>query len=192
MSTFQSFTIRCSRDILSAEHDDIITIKPRWNELAEDMKMMEFVVHHHIAPCASPTGSSDKSKQVLVGSAIRNYVENLIDFLAIDIQPFLQIQFDFPCMPTILVTPKQLPDIHEAIMSAVYEIQDSWPVMIVKHNKKVSTQSLNPYADSYIPESYRTPERAASHSAPPPRVEPRVPRHIFFDEEDGHVTRYFH
>ena len=204
MSTFQSFTIRCSRDIHNAAEDDVITIKPRWNEISEDYKMMEYVVHHRIAPCSAPEGegTSDKSEQILYGSNLQNYVGNLIDFLAVDIQPFKQIQFDFPCMPSIVVVPKQLSSIYHAIMSAVNSIQDHWPTTVVKKVKKACSKHLNVnaepfipassrYAHQHVPEAYCTPQRAATRSPSPPRIQRPVARHIFFDEEDGHITRYF-
>jgi len=209
MSTFQSFTIRCSRDIHNDAEDDVITIKPRWNEISEDYKMMEYVVQHRIAPCSAPEGASDKSEQILYGSNLQNYVGNLMDFLAVDIQPFKQIQFDFPCMPSIVVVPKQLSSIYHAIMSAVNSIQDHWPTTVVKKVKKACSKHLNVnaepfipassryahqhvpessrYAHQHVPEAYCTPQRAATRSPSPPRIQ----RHIFFDEEDGHITRYF-
>jgi hypothetical protein len=196
MSTFQSFTIRCSRDIYNAAEDDVITIKPRWNELTENYKMMEYVVHHRVAPCSAPEGASDKSEQILYGSNLQNYVGNLIEFLAVDIQPFKQIQFDFPCMPSVVVEPKQLPSIHHAIIHAVYGMQEFWPTTTIKKAKKTCSNHLNAHAEPFVPaEAYRTPQRPATRSSAPapapPRIERPVARHIFFDEEDGHVTRYF-
>lgn len=192
MSTFQSFTIRCSRDIHNAAEDDVITMKPRWNEISEDCKMMEYVVQHRIAPCSAPEGASDKSEQIIYGSNLQNYVGNLIEFLAVDIQPFKQIQFDFPCMPSIVVVPKQLPSIYHAIMSAVNSIQVHWPTTVVKKVKKACSKHLNAYAEPFVPaEAYCTPQRPATRSSAPAPAPPRIQRHIFFDEEDGHITRYF-
>ena len=73
---------------------------------------------------------------------------------------------------------------------------------VVKKDKKKVSSRLNVEAEpfipesirsayEYIPEAYRTPQRPVARSVAPPPVERRVPRHIFFDEEDGHVTRYF-
>lgn len=197
MSTFQQFTIRCSRDIHNANEDDVITINPRWNEIDEEIKMMEYVVRHSIAPSSSHDGASSKTKQVLFGSNIQNYIGNLLDLLSVDIQPFKQIQFDFPCMPSILVTPAQIPSIRHVIMSTVYGLHEAWPTFVVKKEKK----KLNAHAKPFIPESFRTDEQTnntsfrtpqrPSRSVAPPRIDRYAPRHIFFDEEDGHVTRYF-
>ena len=195
MPAFQLFTIRFSRAIHNAEEDDVINIKPRWNEISEDCKMLEYVVRHKVASCAG----SEKSEQVVFGSNLQNYIGNLIDILTVDIQPFKQIQFDFPCMPTVVVTPDQLPSIRHAIMSTTYIIQNNWPTVVVK---KAKSRPLNPYAEAFVPESlraaqrrdtasYQTPQRVTSRNASPPKVQRQVPRHIFFDEEDGHVTRYF-
>jgi hypothetical protein len=199
MSAFQQFTIRCSRDIHNIQEDDIITINPRWNEIDEEIKMLEYVVCHHIAPCSSNDGTPTKTKQILFGSNIQNYIGNLIDLLSVDIQPFKQIQFDFPCMPSIIVTPSQLPSIRHVIMSTMYGLHEVWPTGV---NKKTKSRPLNVHAEPFIPESlrtaqghdtevYRTPQRPITRSVAPPRIERPVARHIFFDEEDGHVTRYF-
>lgn len=188
MPAYQLFSIVCSRNINNVEGDDVITIQPRWNEISEDCKMLEYVVRNKVAPCSG----SQNSEQILVGSNFQNYVGNLIDLLTVDIQPFKQIQFDFPCIPSVVVTPEQLPSIRHAILGATTIIQNSWPIVVVK--KKViqtGSQSLNPYADPFIPKTYCTPQRTISRSTAPPPIERNVPRHIFFDEEDGHVTRYF-
>lgn len=192
MANYTHFTIRLCRDLNAAEHDDVITIKPRWNEFVEDSTMMEYSVHHRIASCSAAGDDEDHVEQYLFSSSMYTYVGNLIDLLTVDIQPFKQIQFDFPCMPTVVVSPSQLPNIRHVIMGAVYGIQLDWPIRIVKKAKK----SLNANAEPFIPaEAYRTPQRPATRSSAPapapPRVERPVARHIFFDEEDGRVTRYF-
>ena len=192
MAIFQSFTIRCSRNIHNVDEDDTIRIKARWNTINEDCKFMEFVVRHRVAECS---GEED-TEQIITGSHLTSYIGNLIDLLAVDIQPFKQIQFDFPCMPSIIVTPSQIQEIRHVIMSATYGLQTSWPTMVITKAKKPSTP-LNVFAESFVPkvsrvcQSHDTPQRKYGYSVEPPRIERRAPRHIFFDEEDGRVTRYF-
>ena len=204
MSPFTHFTIRLCRDVNVADHDDVITVKPRWNKLHEECQLLEYVVKHRVAPCSAPDDTSIITEQVLFGSNLSEYIRNLVDLLEADIHPFKQIQFDFPCMPSIVIAPSQISTVHDAIMSTVHGLQETWPTQVVKKIDNKCSRSLNANAEPFFPESFRsdernnhesfrTPQRPTSAAkggvAPPPS---RPARHIFFDEEDGHVTRYFY
>lgn len=187
MSAYTQFTIRCIRDSSKQTEDDVITVNPRWNCISDDCQLQEFVVQFKSAP----SWEDYKSEQVLNGSTLYSYIGNLIDLLAIDTQPFANIQFDFPGMPSILTTPANLSSVRGILMNTTSGVITNWAT-IVSPKKKKEHHSLNPKAEPFVPESYRTPQRPTTRSAAPPCVERKsVPRHIFFDEEDGHVTRYY-
>jgi hypothetical protein len=195
MATYNSLIVRCIRDAKVQAQDDTIHIIPRWNHISSDCQLMEYVVTYR----HSDEWRANTTEQILHGGSLRGYIESLIDLLAVDEQPFEKVQFDFPGMPSILTTPANLSSIRDILIKATNVAQQSWPTEVQK--KKKCNKPLNPDAEAFIPESfrsdernnneaYRTPQRHSRSVAPPP-VERRVPRHIFFDEEDGHVTRYF-
>lgn len=185
MSAYTQFTIRCVRDSRKQSEDDVITVNPRWNCISDDCQLQEFVVQFKSAP----SWEDYKTEHVLNGSTLYSYIGNLIDLLAIDTQPFANIQFDFPGMPSILTTPANLPAVRSILMNTMSGVIYNWATIV--SSKKKEKHTLNARAEPFVPEAYRTPQRPTTRSAAPPRVERRPARHIFFDEEDGHVTRYY-
>jgi hypothetical protein len=103
-------TIRCIRDFDCNSKDDIIRIVK---------KDTTFTVRHTVPENQTIKSESIKSSITLNFVSLYDYMNTLIELLHRDALPFKAIQFDFMCMPAVVLTPKNLKKSKEIILKYV-------------------------------------------------------------------------
>jgi hypothetical protein len=76
--------------------------------------------------CATVSRQPYSHKQVLSTTNLRKYIYGLLNLLAADTQPFVNIQIDMPTVPTVLFKQSTLNANAWSIMNLVDVTLDSW------------------------------------------------------------------
>jgi hypothetical protein len=114
--------IRVIRSLEANDRDDVIKITPKKATDENGDKLFTITYNDQ------DSSFSTKVKKMDEG-AVLQYLSNFLRLLTIDEEPFESVQFTFPTLPTVLVTPKNLTSqTRELVYDTVETMVANWPV----------------------------------------------------------------
>jgi hypothetical protein len=171
-------TITCIRNTSNKCDDDIISIRPMYSSDSE----LAYTVHHTVGICQSPVNQQHKTVTHISSSeGLLVYLDTLLDLLYYDADPFNEIQFDIPSLPSILIKTSMLDIVKDRILSQLRELAssaDAWPLQTVNHRKQYKNE-------------VKVKEEPVHHATPKKNTENvNFRQHLFFDEDNNIVEEY--
>ena len=121
-----NIVLRFSRSESDLSKDDTIVIRPVWTACSHGVELLEYAVVMTIASCATVSRQPHSYKQVLSTTNFRKYLYGILNLLAADTQPFVNIQVDIPSVPSVLFKQSTLNANAWSIMNLVDVTLDSW------------------------------------------------------------------
>ena len=114
--------IRVIRSLDAKDSDDIIKITP--NKATDENGEKLFTVTYN-----EQYSSFNTKVKKMDETAVLQYLSNFLRLLTVDEEPFESVQFTFPTLPTVLVTPKNLTSqTRELVYETVETMVANWPV----------------------------------------------------------------
>lgn len=114
--------IRVIRSMEAKNRDDVIKITPKKATDENGEKLFTITYNDQ------DSSFSTKVKKMDEG-AVLQYLSNFLRLLTVDEEPFESVQFTFPTLPTVLVTPKNLTSqTRELVYDTVETMVANWPV----------------------------------------------------------------
>jgi len=114
--------IRVIRSLEANDRDDVIKITPKKATDENGEKLFTITYNDQ------DSSFSTKVKKMDEG-AVLQYLSNFLRLLTVDEEPFESVQFTFPTLPTVLVTPKNLTSqTRELVYDTVETMVANWPV----------------------------------------------------------------
>jgi hypothetical protein len=114
--------IRVIRSLEANDRDDVIKITPKKATDENGDKLFTITYNDQ------DSSFSTKVKKMDEG-AVLQYLSNFLRLLTVDEEPFESVQFTFPTLPTVLVTPKNLTSqTRELVYDTVETMVANWPV----------------------------------------------------------------
>ena len=114
--------IRVIRSLEANDRDDVIKITPKKATDENGEKLFTITYNDQ------DSSFSTKVKKMDEG-AVLQYLSNFLRLLTVDEEPFESVQFTFPTLPTVLVTPKNLTSqTRELVYETVETMVANWPV----------------------------------------------------------------
>ena len=178
LNTLAHFNITCIRNSSKKCDDDVISIRPKYSSEYD----LEYDVHHVVGYSQSPREYQHKSVTSIANSAaLVSYVETLVDLLYYDADPFPEIQFDIPGLPTILIKVDMLDIVTDRILSHLRHLTstaNAWPMNV----SSVPKQSKNEVKVKEECFYTSTPKKGESTVY---ARDPNFRQHLFFDEDNS-------
>jgi len=169
ISSYSSIVIRFIRNKDDTSQDDMITINPIWNDLCDEISVLEYTILTKFANNPENALSvTYTTKQTVNSQGLRMFLCSMLSMMYHDIDPFLAVQFDMPNSPSIIVSVNSFNCIHSSIMTMLNSLIESWPtiqpvtnsVPSIIHPHAVHTVhavDANPNSLNYIPPNHGEP-----------------------------------
>lgn len=179
MSKVETLTIRFIRKSDSAfqTQDDVLTIKPQWQQTNDEVQTKMYEVKMTYASEAMNTSKQYSTTSMLSGYDVLFYLRSVLNIVKIDADPYKFIQVDLPLMPTVLIELDDLADAMLHLEQMVDVLMRSWPT-IVQQTKAVPTNA----STTGFPVSFTTPTPQSINRIWETPLPP--PSHIIFDTDD--------
>ena len=114
--------IRVIRSLEANDRDDVIKITPKKATDENGEKLFTITYNDQDSSFSTKVKKMDET-------AILQYLSNFLRLLTVDEEPFESVQFTFPTLPTVLVTPKNLTSqTRELVYETVETMVANWPV----------------------------------------------------------------
>lgn len=114
--------IRVIRSLEAKSKDDVIKITP--NKAIDENGEKLFTITYN-----DQDSSVNTKMKKMDEAAVLQYLSNFLRLLTVDEEPFESVQFTFPTLPTVLVTPKNLTSqTRELVYETVETMVANWPV----------------------------------------------------------------
>jgi hypothetical protein len=114
--------IRVIRSMEAKDSDDVIKITPKKATGENGEKLFTITYNDQDSSVNTKMKKMDES-------AVLQYLSNFLRLLVVDEEPFESVQFTFPTLPTVLVTPKNLTSqTRELVYETVETMVANWPV----------------------------------------------------------------
>jgi len=114
--------IRVIRSLEANDRDDIIKITPKSATGENGEKLFTITYNDQDSSFNTKVKKMDED-------AVLQYLSNFLRLLTVDEEPFESVQFTFPTLPTVLVTPKNLTSqTRELVYETVETMVANWPV----------------------------------------------------------------
>ena len=114
--------IRVIRSMEAKNSDDVVKITPKKATGENGEKLFTITYNDQDSSVNTKMKKMDES-------AVLQYLSNFLRLLTIDEEPFESVQFTFPTLPTVLVTPKNLTSqTRELVYETVETMVANWPV----------------------------------------------------------------
>jgi hypothetical protein len=114
--------IRVIRCLEATDSDDVIKITPKAATGENGEKLFTITYNDQDSSVNTKMKKMDES-------AVLQYLSNFLRLLTVDEEPFESVQFTFPTLPTVLVTPKNLTSqTRELVYETVETMVANWPV----------------------------------------------------------------
>ena len=114
--------IRVIRSMEAKDSDDVIKITPK--KATDENGEKLFTVTYN-----DQDSSVNTKMKKMDEAAVMQYLSNFLRLLSVDEEPFESVQFTFPTLPTVLVTPKNLTSqTRELVYETVETMVANWPV----------------------------------------------------------------
>jgi len=113
--------IRVIRSMEATDSDDVIKITPKAATGENGEKLFTITYNDQQSSVNTKMKKMDED-------AVLQYLSNFLRLLSVDEEPFESVQFTFPTLPTVLVTPKNLTSqTRELVYEAVETMVANWP-----------------------------------------------------------------
>ena len=114
--------IRVIRSLEANDRDDVIKITPKKATDENGEKLFTITYNDQDSSFSTKVKKMDEA-------AVLQYLSNFLRLLTVDEEPFESVQFTFPTLPTVLVTPKNLTSqTRELVYETVETMVANWPV----------------------------------------------------------------
>jgi hypothetical protein len=114
--------IRVIRSMEATDSDDVIKITPKKGTDENGEKLFTITYNDQDSSVNTKMKKMDES-------AVLQYLSNFLRLLTVDEEPFESVQFTFPTLPTVLVTPKNLTSqTRDLVYDTVETMVANWPV----------------------------------------------------------------
>lgn len=114
--------IRVIRSLEANNRDDVIKITPKKATDENGEKLFTITYNDQDSSFSTKVKKMDEA-------AVMQYLSNFLRLLTVDEEPFESVQFTFPTLPTVLVTPKNLTSqTRELVYETVETMVANWPV----------------------------------------------------------------
>lgn len=114
--------IRVIRSLEANDRDDVIKITPKKATDENGEKLFTITYNDQDSSFNTKVKKMDEA-------AVMQYLSNFLRLLTVDEEPFESVQFTFPTLPTVLVTPKNLTSqTRELVYETVETMVANWPV----------------------------------------------------------------
>jgi hypothetical protein len=114
--------IRVIRSLEANHRDDVIKITPKKATDENGEKLFTITYNDQDSSFSTKVKKMDEA-------AVLQYLSNFLRLLTVDEEPFESVQFTFPTLPTVLVTPKNLTSqTRELVYETVETMVANWPV----------------------------------------------------------------
>jgi hypothetical protein len=114
--------IRVIRSMEAKDSDDVIKITPKKATGENGEKLFTITYNDQDSSVNTKMKKMDEA-------AVMQYLSNFLRLLSVDEEPFESVQFTFPTLPTVLVTPKNLTSqTRELVYETVETMVANWPV----------------------------------------------------------------
>lgn len=114
--------IRVIRSMEANDRDDVIKITPKSATGENGEKLFTITYNDQDSSFSTKVKKMDED-------AVLQYLSNFLRLLTVDEEPFESVQFTFPTLPTVLVTPKNLTSqTRELVYETVETMVANWPV----------------------------------------------------------------
>lgn len=174
MANFESLTVRFVRKTskVNKDTDDILTITPCWNTTDAEVQVKEYNVKMLYAGESMQQHNPRTSITTMQGYDIVPYVRSVLRLIQNDFEPFVNVQFDIPMMPSVIYDTDDLDDSMEDIVQMLEIVLRCWPKMLA-------------------PATPKKPITGVTEAPPPVRriweMPLPMPKHLIFDS-DGEET----
>jgi hypothetical protein len=158
-----SIIIRFIRNKNDTTQDDMTTISPIWNDLSDEISILEYTIVTKFAKNPeNALSSSYSTKQTVNSQSLRMFLCSMLTMMYHDIDPFVAVQFDMPNSPSIIVSVNSLNCIHSSIMNMLNSLIESWPTIQHVTNSvpciiHPDVVHANPNTVNYIPPNHGEP-----------------------------------
>jgi hypothetical protein len=114
------------------ENDDRITINPVWNDVSDEVSILEYKVTINYASVKSESNQPQKWTQTVSKATLSKYVNSLLTLFMHDSDPFNYVQLDAPNYPSVLLTVDTLrySEVRYAIDDMLDVVTSSWPTKV--------------------------------------------------------------
>lgn len=113
--------IRVIRSMEATNSDDVIKITPKKATGENGEKLFTITYNDQDSSVNTKMKKMDED-------AVMQYLSNFLRLLSVDEEPFESVQFTFPTLPTVLVTPKNLTSqTRELVYETVETMVANWP-----------------------------------------------------------------
>ena len=130
------------------------------------------------------------NKTILDSAGVLQWARRAIDMLEQDVEPFYQLQVDFPLLPTVIFYVSQIADNYHGILDALEFSLDNWPSLpevktpapAYDEDEDMSEESES---ESEEDENESLPPLIPVNSVSRPQTRSQtqsVSRHLFYDE----------
>ena len=114
--------IRVIRSLEANDRDDVIKITPKKGTDENGEKLFTITYNDQDSSFSTKVKKMDEA-------AVLQYLSNFLRLLTVDEEPFESVQFTFPTLPTVLVTPKNLTSqTRDLVYDTVETMVANWPV----------------------------------------------------------------
>ncbi len=172
MANFESLTVRFVRksNKTQKDTDDVLTIIPRWSATQDEVQVKEYVVKIRYAGETMQQLNPRTSVAIMQSFDIGPFIRSMLRLVQNDTEPFQNVQFDIPMMPSVIYDLDELDDVMEHVEQMLDILLRNWPKMLAAVTPK---------------------QPATGVTEAPPAVrkiwEMPMPKHLVFDS-DGEET----